>query len=74
MAFKFELGQAVKETVTGFQGVIVGRADYLGGLIRYGVQNLKLDENNDTTKEEWFDEGRLLKVSDNPSPESDITS
>lgn len=35
--FKFENGQTVKDRVTGFKGVILGRTQYATGCIQYGI-------------------------------------
>lgn len=55
--FKFDLGIEAKDKVTGFKGIIVGRADYLTGCSQYALQP-KIEK--DTWKEnKWFDENRL---------------
>lgn len=54
--FKFELGLQVKDTVTGFVGIITARAEYSTGKILY------LTEAIDSTGrpiEWWFEESRL---------------
>lgn len=57
--FKFELGDEVKEVITGFQGVIMGRSQYLTGCNQYGLLSRKLD-NNKPNNWVWFDEVRLV--------------
>jgi hypothetical protein len=32
------LGDVVKDTITGFKGVVVSRHDYLNGCVRLGIQ------------------------------------
>lgn len=61
MEFKFNRGDRVKDKVTGFQGVIVSRADHISGCDTYGVQPEKLKDGvpQDTR---WFDEPRLVLV------------
>lgn len=57
--FVFELGQEVRDVVTGYTGVVRGRAQYLTGCNTYAVQTRKL---SDTGKPEdwlWFDENVL---------------
>lgn len=49
-----KLGGAVKDSITGFVGIAIGRAEYLNGCISCQVQDLK-----DITKTEWIDEQRL---------------
>jgi hypothetical protein len=59
--FKFELGATVRDTVTGFVGVVAGRTQYLFGCNRYGVQAKVL---HDGKPIEWqsFDELQLEQV------------
>lgn len=56
--FKFELSEYVKDSVTGFKGIITGRCEYLGANNRYQVSNLIAEK----MESEWIDEGRLIKV------------
>lgn len=57
--FKFELGDHVKDRMTGLSGIVVSRTQYLYGCIRYGVQPTKLKD--DGTRHDWhyFDEPQL---------------
>ena len=59
--FKFELGVTVKETITGFTGIIRGQYRFLTGCDQYGVQSPKMKDNK---PEKWqtFDEGLLVLV------------
>lgn len=36
--FKIKLGATVKDKVTGFTGVVIGRTEWLSGCLRYEVQ------------------------------------
>jgi len=58
--FKFELGQEVKDKITGFVGIIVSRAEHLTGCNRYGVQSRKLKSPTETAEWVWFDEHQLI--------------
>jgi hypothetical protein len=40
--FKFENGNEVKDSITGFTGVVVARTEWLNGCIRYVVQSRKM--------------------------------
>lgn len=53
-----ELGQKVKDSITGFEGIAVAKAIYLNGCISYQVKSKKL-RNGRTIEAEWFDEQRL---------------
>lgn len=39
--FKFENGDEVKDSITGFKGVVVARTEWLNGCIRYVIQSRK---------------------------------
>jgi hypothetical protein len=57
--FKFQLGEIIKEKVTGFTGVIICRAEYATGCIQYGVQSRKLDKEGGIPNWHWIDQIRL---------------
>ncbi len=56
MKFKFEIGQRVRETVTGFTGNVTGRAEFKAGQNRYQVDRLST---TGAIISDWLDEGRL---------------
>lgn len=58
MSFKFSLGEKVKDTVTGFSGIVTARTEWLNGCKRYGVQSQKLKDNK-PLDQQWFDEEQL---------------
>jgi hypothetical protein len=53
-----QLGDRVKDRVTGFQGIVVARSEYLHGCRRVGVQSEKLEEGK-PTEAQWFDEPQV---------------
>lgn len=53
---KYQLGAIAKDSITGFQGTITARAEYLGGTNRYLVE---ARNSKGERIEEWFDEGRV---------------
>jgi hypothetical protein len=57
--FKFELGQEVKEKVTGYAGVVMSRSEYFTGCLHYGIQSRSLTPDGKTKDWEYFDESRL---------------
>tara|TARA_R110002049_G_scaffold199037_2_gene369118 strand:+ start:113 stop:364 length:252 start_codon:yes stop_codon:yes gene_type:complete len=59
---KFNLGNEVKDKITGFQGIATGHAEYLTGCDQYVVQP-KCEKNGTYPDANWFDEGRLEWVS-----------
>lgn len=58
---KFELGEVLKDKVTGFKGVAMGRTDYYTGCINYGLCPQLLKEEK-SIEWEWFDETRLIRM------------
>lgn len=56
MAIK--LGDKVKDPISGFEGVVVGRTDWLWGCVQLGVQPAALHEGKPVERQ-WFDETAL---------------
>lgn len=56
--FLHPLGVKAKDKITGFQGIIIGRGDYLTGCNTYGLKP-QVDKEGKTRKAEWFDEGSI---------------
>ena len=52
-----ELGQKAKDKITGFEGVITGRAQYLYGCDQYCIVPPAKD--GQIKDGQWFDEGRI---------------
>ncbi len=53
----FELGKKVRDKITGFEGIAIGKAEYLTGCNQYGVCPPAKD--GEIKPAQWFDEGRL---------------
>lgn len=58
---KFNLGDRIKETITGVTGIACGRCEYLWGCVQYEVKCEELDSNG-KIQDFWFDEARLVLV------------
>ena len=57
---EIELGQKVRDKVTGFTGVVMGHSEYFTGCDQYLVQPmLSKGKSNEYPEGRWFDEGRL---------------
>ena len=69
--FRFELGEELKDRITGFQGIVIARSQYLTGCNRYSLQKQKL--NKDGKPEDWqaFDEDMLIHVGPGINAEKD---
>lgn len=70
-----ELGDKVKDQVTGFSGIVIARVEYLHGCIRFEVQPDKLLDGKPSESSQ-FDEPQLtlvskakVDVSERPTPE-----
>lgn len=58
-----ELGQRVRDKVTGFEGIATGRTVYLAGCVRVVVQPLTLKDGL-PQEAQWFDETLLEAVAE----------
>ncbi len=65
---KLKLGQEAKDKITGFQGIITGYAEYLTGCNQYVLQP-KCEKTGTYPDAQWFDEGRLILISDSLTKE-----
>jgi hypothetical protein len=54
-----KLGDRVEDEITGFQGIVTGRSEYLYGSVQVHVAAEKLDKIPDG---QWFDEDRVKVV------------
>lgn len=60
---KIKLGDKVKDKITGFEGIVISRIEYLNGCIQFGVKArvknaaLKEAEYIDEKQLKWIDEG-----------------
>lgn len=61
--FKFNLGDVLRDKVTGFAGVVMARSDYFTGCRHYALQAQKVNKDGKVPDWEWLDEQRLEKAS-----------
>ena len=54
---KIELGNTVKDSITGFKGIVTGKAIYITGCVQYSVTGKSIK--NTEPLSFWFDEDRL---------------
>jgi len=57
-----QLGDRVKDIITGYTGIVTGRGDFLYGCVRFIVADEKLDDKGKVHEGHWFDEGQLKIV------------
>ena len=55
---EIKLGEKVRDTVTGFEGIAVARVEYLNGCIQYAVQ-ARVSDDGKLPAVEYFDHQRL---------------
>lgn len=70
--FKFNLGDKVKDSITGFTGVITLRSQWLNNCNTYGVQPTELKDGAPQERQH-FDEPQLIVVEEKVSKESRST-
>lgn len=58
--FKYGLGYKLRDSITGFEGVVVGRGDHITGCNTYGLQPGAKDGKYEESR--WFDENRLTVI------------
>lgn len=56
-----KLGQMVRDTVTGFEGICITRTDYISGCTRIGLQP-KVDKEGKIPEAQHFDEPMCVVV------------
>lgn len=70
MSFRFTYGQTLRDVLTGFEGQLVRRSDYITGCNTYLIQPFVdqnrqfVDQNRQYVESRWIDETRLEIVKD----------
>jgi hypothetical protein len=59
---KIKLGDRAKDRISGFEGVVTARTEWLTGVVRYGLEPEALRDGK-PGEIQWFDEGRLTEPS-----------
>ena len=57
---KLTLGDKVRDLVTGFEGIIIAKTEWLYGCTRVGLQG-PLNKEGLVSEAQWFDELQLLE-------------
>lgn len=60
---KFELGEVLRDKITGFEGVAMVRSEYFTDCTHYGLCSQKLKDGKPIDWE-YFDETRLVRVNE----------
>lgn len=57
-----DLGDLVKDSVTGYRGIVVARTEWLNGCYRLTMQSDTLDKDGKPQPTETFDEPQLILI------------
>lgn len=57
---KIGLGSTVKDRITGLQGVVMARTEYLTGCAHVGILATKVNKDGKIPEWEWIDETRCV--------------
>ena len=68
-----ELGDHVKDRLTGFEGIVTARTEWLYGCIRVAVLNQELNKDGKVREAEWFDEAQVERIKAVVDPVTKIT-
>lgn len=52
------LGDLVRDKITGFKGIAVGRTEWLNGCVRYGIQPKEMKDSK-PVESQWFDQEQI---------------
>lgn len=64
-----ELGDEVRDTISGFTGIVIGRTEWLYGCVRIGVSPRKVNkESGKIIDAQWFDEPQLEVLTPRKKP------
>ena len=63
-----KLGSKVRDTISGFEGIVTARHEYLNGCVRYSISATSLDENGKMFDEAWLDD-QQVEVIEEMGPE-----
>ena len=61
-----ELGSFVKDKITGLEGIVMGRTEYLTNCAHIGVCPQKVKENGELQEWQWMDERRVTVLKKKP--------
>ena len=60
---EIKLGMKARDKVTGFEGIIVSRTEFLNGCVRYSIQPELNKKDKTIPSEAWFDEQQIEIIS-----------
>jgi len=57
-----QLGDLVRDIISGFEGVITGKTEWLNGCVRYMLEPRSLDKDGNRVAANWFDSAQVELV------------
>ena len=57
-----ELGSKARDTISGFEGIVVAKTEWLNGCVRYTLEPTKLKDDGSTLDDETFDVQQLEAI------------
>lgn len=57
-----KLGMIATHKISGFKGVVTGRAEYLTGCVRYQLTPEGIDKDGKPLESYWFDDTSIIEV------------
>jgi len=66
---RIKLGDVARDSITGFEGVVIARTEWLFGCVRYSLQPQALHDGK-PIESQTFDEEQLVWVRSTHEPES----
>lgn len=62
MQHKFQLGQRIKDLVSGITGITTSRIEYLNGCWQYSIRLPYKDGDSKLAESYWFDQDQLVLI------------
>lgn len=62
ISIKYDMGEILKDIVTGFEGPVLGITLYATGCTHYGLSSQKVQEDGSISDWNWFDESRVIST------------
>ena len=56
------LGDKVRDSISGYEGIVIGITEWLHGCRRIGIKPMKLDKDGKPLEIEWIDEPQCVLV------------
>jgi hypothetical protein len=65
---KLKLGDHVRDVISGFEGILICKTEWLYQCVRYGVSPTRLKDDGSLLDNQYFDEGQLELVEEEVIP------